>query len=107
MPRLTFFTGNDAGYSSLLSITNQDSTTATIYVTAQPFTGGPALVGTLGTLAAGTGMVYTESKIGTATGLSLANSGQRAVIQVIATGTTDLTSSSLLVNPGGAVANVR
>jgi hypothetical protein len=106
-PRLTFITGSDAGYSSLVSITNQSSTTATLYVVAEPFTGGPPLPGLLGTLAAGAGMVFTEAQIGTATGLTLANSGQRAVIRVIGVGADDVTASSLLVNPGGVVDNVR
>ncbi|WP_162009807.1 hypothetical protein [Methylocystis heyeri] len=106
-PRLTFITGSDAGYSSLVSITNQSATTATLYAVAEPFTGGPPLPGLLGTLAAGAGMVFTEAQIGTATGLSLANSGQRAVVRIIGVGADDVTASSLLVNPGGVVDNVR
>lgn len=106
-PRLTFITGSDAGYSTLVSVTNQGATQATLYVWAEPFTGGAPLAGQLGTLAAGNGQVFTEAQIGTVTGLALANSGQRAVIQVIGVGTTDLTASSLLVNPGGVVVNVQ
>lgn len=106
-PRLTFITGSDAGYSSLVSVTNQSSASASIFVEAEPFTGGPPLPGLLGTLAPGAGTVYTEAQIGAATGLSLANSGQRAVIQIIGVGSDDLTASSLLVSPGGVVDNVR
>ena len=45
--------------------------------------------------------------IGTATGLTLANSGQRATLTIIAIpGGQNVTASGLLVNPGGVVDNV-
>jgi hypothetical protein len=51
--------------------------------------------------------VYTEAFIGQQTGLSLANSGDRATLTIIAIpGGQNVTASGLLVNPGGVVDNV-
>jgi len=102
-----FLTGSDAGYTSLVRFTNGSSQVNQLFAIAQPYTGGVPLVGSLGTAAAGTGTVFTEAEIGTATGLSLANSGQRATLTIIAIpGGQNVTASGLLVNPGGVVDNV-
>jgi len=101
-----FFTGADAGYASLLRLTNESSVTDTVFLVAEPFTGGAPLVGSLGTIGAGVGTVFTEAQVAAATGLVLANSGQRAALTVIAVPGGSVTASSLLVNPGGVVDNV-
>jgi hypothetical protein len=105
-----FLTGSDAGYTSLVRLTNGSSTTQTVFAVAEPYTGGPQLVGSLGTIGAGIGTVFTEAQIGTATGLALANSGQRATLTLISIpgvgAGTLITASGLLVNPGGVVDNV-
>jgi hypothetical protein len=102
-----FLTGSDAGYTSLVRFTNGSSEDNTLFASAQPYSGGPPLVGSLGTIGAGTGTVFTEAQIGTATGLSLANSGQRATLTIIAIpGGANVTGSGLLVNPGGVVDNI-
>jgi hypothetical protein len=100
-----FLTGADAGYTSLVRVNNAANVPNTLFAVAQPYTGGPALVGSLGSIGAGTGTVFTEAQIGTATGLSLANSGQRAVLSIIATpgGNGSVAAAGLLVNPGGVV----
>jgi len=102
-----FLTGSDAGYTSLVRFSNGSSSTDTLFAVAEPYTGGPQLVGSLGTIGAGEGTVFTEAQIGTATGLTLANSGQRATLTIIAIpGGANVTASGLLVNPGGVVDNV-
>lgn len=102
-----FLTGSDAGYTSLVRFTNGSSAVNTLFAVAQPYTGGVPLVGSLGTIGAGVGTVFTEAQIGTATGLSLANSGERATLTIIAIpGGQNVTASGLLVNPGGVVDNV-
>jgi hypothetical protein len=102
-----FFTGDDAGYSSLLRVNNAGSGTVQVFAFVQPDTGGPPLIGPLGTLGAGEGTVFTESVVASATGLNLANSGQRATIQLIIGGNAaEVAASTLLVNPGGVVDNV-
>ncbi|MEI9988032.1 MAG: hypothetical protein WDN69_35975 [Aliidongia sp.] len=102
-----FLTGSDAGYTSLVRFTNGSSADNTLFASAQPYSGGPPLVGSLGTIGAGTGTVFTEAQIGTATGLALANSGQRATLTIIAIpGGGGVTASGLLVNPGGVVDNI-
>jgi hypothetical protein len=102
-----FLTGSDAGYTSLVRLTNGSSADNTLFASAQPYTGGAPLVGSLGTIGAGMGTVFTEAQIGTATGLSLANSGQRATLTIIAIpGGANVTASGLLVNPGGVVDNI-
>ncbi|MEA2755735.1 MAG: hypothetical protein QOJ54_2024 [Aliidongia sp.] len=102
-----FFTGDDAGYSSLLRVNNAGSAGVQVFVVAQPDTGGPPLIGPLATLGAGMGTVFTEPQVASATGLNLANSGQRATIQLIIGGdVAGVAASTLLVNPGGVVDNV-
>jgi hypothetical protein len=102
-----FLTGSDAGYASLVRFSNGASATQTLFAVAEPYTGGVPLVGSLGTIGAGMGTVFTEAQIGTATGLTLANSGQRATLTIIAIpGGQNVTASGLLVNPGGVVDNV-
>jgi hypothetical protein len=103
-----FFTGDDSGYSSLLRVNNAGSGTVNLFALVQPDTGGVALTGSLGSLGAGTGTVFTQPQITAAvTGLDLANSGQRATIQLIISGDFgDVAASSFLVNPGGVVTNV-
>jgi hypothetical protein len=104
-----FFTGSDAGYTSFLRVSNGGTAPTNLFALVQPYSGGPQLSGSLGTpLAAGTGTVFTLANLVMAIpGLSLANSGQRATVQVIATGTgAGVTASGLLANPGGVVDNV-
>jgi hypothetical protein len=102
-----FLTGTDAGYQTLVRFSNGSSATNTLFAVAEPYTGGVPLVGSLGTIGAGIGTVFTEAAIQTATGLSLANSGQRATLTIIAIpGGQNVTASGLLVNPGGVVNNV-
>jgi hypothetical protein len=101
-----FLTGSDAGYTSLVRVTNGSAVTNTLFAVAQPFTGGPQLAGSLGTIGAGVGTVFTEAAIGVATGLTLANSGQRATLEIVAIPGGSVSSSGLLVNPGGVVDNV-
>ncbi len=103
-----FLTGDDAGYASLLRVTNGGSAPTNIFAVVQPDSGGPLLTGSLGSLGGGTGTVFSLAQIEAAvTGLDLANSGQRATLQLIISGDPSLvTGSSLLVNPGGTVDNV-
>ncbi|MEI9982511.1 MAG: hypothetical protein WDN69_04440 [Aliidongia sp.] len=103
-----FFTGDDSGYSSLLRVNNAGAGTVNLFALVQPDTGGVALTGSLGSLGAGTGTVFTEPQIAAAvTGLDLANSGQRATIQLIISGDFgNVAASSFLVNPSGFVDNV-
>ncbi|MEI9982610.1 MAG: hypothetical protein WDN69_05005 [Aliidongia sp.] len=101
-------TGDDSGYSSLLRVNNAGAGTVDLFALVQPDTGGAPLTGSLGSLGAGTGTVFTEPQIAAAvTGLDLANSGQRATIQLIISGDFgNVAASSFLVNPGGVVTNV-
>ncbi|MEI9982510.1 MAG: hypothetical protein WDN69_04435 [Aliidongia sp.] len=103
-----FFTGDDSGYSSLLRVNNAGAGTVNLFALVQPDTGGAPLTGSLGSLGAGTGTVFTEPQIAAAvTGLDLANSGQRATIQLIISGDFgNVAASSFLVNPSGFVDNV-
>jgi len=105
-----FLTGSDAGYTSLVRVNNASNVLNTLFAVAQPYSGGPTLVGSLGSIGAGTGTVFTEAQIGTATGLSLANSGQRSTLSLIATpgpgGINGVQAAGLLVNPGGMVDQV-
>ena len=56
----------------------------------QPDTGGPQLTGLIGTLGAGMGTVFTEAQVqANVPGLNLANSGQRATLQLIIAGEVD------------------
>jgi hypothetical protein len=110
VPVTNFLTGSDAGYTSLVRVNNASNVLNTLFAVAQPYSGGPTLVGSLGSIGAGTGTVFTEAQIGTATGLSLANSGQRATLSLIATpgpgGINGVQAAGLLVNPGGMVDQV-
>jgi hypothetical protein len=107
VPVTNFFTGDDAGYSSFLRVNNAGPTSVQLFAVAQPDTGGPQLIGPLGPLAAGEGEVITEGTVASATGMTLANSGQRATLTLIIGGdSVNVAASSLLVNPGGVVDNV-
>jgi hypothetical protein len=107
VPVGNFFTGDDAGYSSLLRVNNAGAGTVQVFVMVQPDTGGPPLIGPLATLGAGEGTVFTEPQVASATGLNLANSGQRSTIQLIIGGNAaEVAATTLLVSPGGVVANV-
>jgi len=110
VPVTNFLTGSDAGYTSLVRVNNASNVLNTLFAVAQPYSGGPTLVGSLGSIGAGTGTVFTEAQIGTATGLTLANSGQRATLSLIATpgpgGQNGVQAAGLLVNPGGMVDQV-
>ncbi len=103
-----FLTGDDAGYASLLRVNNGGSTPTNLFALVQPDTGGPLLTGSLGSIGAGQGTVFSEAAVQAAvTGLDLANSGQRATLQLIVTGDfAVVAASSFLVNPGGVVDNV-
>jgi len=101
--------GTDAGYSSILlventSVDNYGTTPAggTCTVDAEPFAGGAILSGSLGNIPAGQSMVFSEATIAAATGLSLANSGQRAYLFVTCN-FKYAHAQALLVNPGGVV----
>jgi hypothetical protein len=107
VPVTNFFTGDDAGYSSVLRVNNAGTSSVQLFVVAQPDTGGPQLIGPLGPLDAGMGTVFSEGQVATATGMTLANSGQRATLQLIIGGNSvDVAASSILVNPSGVVDNV-
>ena len=103
-----FFTGDDSGYSSLLRVNNAGNGQVNLFALVQPDTGGAPLSGSLGPLAASTGTVFTEPQLAAAvSGLALANSGQRATVQLIINGDFGaVAASSFLVNPGGVVDNV-
>lgn len=110
---IPWFTGSDAGYTSLLSISNTSmdpwgnttGTSGTCLVDAYyNGTHYPASSGSnsLGTVAAGSIQVFTEAQVQTATGVSLANSGQRAYLMVTCN-FPYAHAQLLLVNPGGVV----
>ena len=103
-----FFTGDDSGYASLLRVNNAGSSPSNIFALVQPDPGGAPLTGSLGSIGAGEGTVFSLAQIEAAvSGLDLANSGQRATLQLIVTGDFfDVKASSFLVNPGGVVDNV-
>jgi hypothetical protein len=104
-----FFTGDDAGYSSLLRVNNAGSAASNIFALVQPDTGGAPLTGSLGSVGGGAGTVFSEAQVAAAvSGLDLANSGQRATLQLIVSGAdfSQVKASSFLVNPGGVVDNV-
>jgi hypothetical protein len=109
VPVSNFLTGSDAGYTSLVRVNNAGAVPVTLFAEVEPYTGGALLVGSLGSLGAGIGTVFLESAVEAAVpGLTLANSGQRATLTIIAVGTgaTNVAASDLLVNPGGVVVNV-
>jgi hypothetical protein len=104
-----FFTGDDSGYASLLRVNNAGTAPSNLFALVQPDTGGATLTGSLGSIGAGQGTVFTEAQLAAAvSGLDLANSGQRATLQLIVTGDSFplVKASSLLVNPAGVVDNV-
>ena len=103
-----FFTGDDAGYASLLRVNNAGTSPSNIFALVQPDPGGAPLTGSLGSIGAGEGTVFSVAQVEAAvSGLDLANSGQRATLQLIVTGDFfDVKASSFLVNPGGVVDNV-
>ncbi len=105
---LPWFTGDDAGYTSLLSIQNTSmdpfgNSSVNGTCVADEYTGGTHYgPGSLGTFDAGTTATLTEAQVATATGLSLANSGQRAYLYV--TCNFPYAQAQLVfVNPGGVV----
>jgi hypothetical protein len=103
-----WITGSDAGYTSLLSIENTNMSPFSAAGTSGTCTanaydnGSLAGSGSLGTFNAGTTTTLTEAAIGAATGLTLANSGQRAYLYVPCT-FPDAQMQLLFVNPGGVV----
>jgi hypothetical protein len=100
-----FFTGDDAGYASLVRVNNASSTPATLFALVQPDSGGPMLSGPLGALGAGMGTVFTEAEIqAVVPGLDLANSGQRATLQLVVAGPTQ--QDQLQSSPAAAASGV-
>jgi len=105
---IPWFSGSDAGYTSLLSIENASmspysttGTSGTCTVNAY-YNGSLAGSGSLGTFNAGTVTVLSYGQIASATGLTLANSGQRAYLYV----TCNFPYAQMqltFVNPGGVV----
>jgi hypothetical protein len=104
-----FFTGTDAGYSTVLRVNNAGKSAASVIAEFQPYSGGDLLIGDLGTIAPGTGTVFTLAQIESLVpGLSLIGSGQRATLTVIGTGVnTNVSASAILISPGGLVDNVQ
>jgi hypothetical protein len=102
-----FFTGSDAGYSTLLRVNNLGKGTASVIAEFQPWSGGDLLIGDLGTLSPGTGTIFSLAQLEAAVpGLSLANSGQRATLTIIGSGpNSNVNASSIIVNPGGLITN--
>jgi hypothetical protein len=105
---LPWITGSDAGYSTLVNIqsTSMDpfgSAGVNGTCTADAYTNGTHYgPGALGTFDAGTTTTLTEAQIGTATGVSLANSGQRAYL-FITCNFPYAQAQFVFVNPGGVV----
>jgi hypothetical protein len=105
---IPWITGDDAGYSTLLSIQNTSfdpfgnspvngSCAADAYTNSTHY--GP---GSLGSFNAGTTTTLTEAQIATATGISLANSGDRAYLFI--TCNFPFAQAQLdFINPGGVV----
>ncbi len=106
---IPWFSGSDAGYTSLLSIENTSEV---------PWSSGPGVSGTctldayfngthygpgsLGVIAPGSVVTFTLAQISTATGLNLANSGQRAQL-FLTCDFRDAQAMLLFVGPGGNV----
>jgi len=111
---IPWITGSDAGYTSLLSVVNASmnpygaaqqngSCTVDAYYNGTHY--GPAPLPTSftnNTLPAGQLQVDTEAQIGSATGLSLANSGNRAYLYLTCN-FSPVNAQVLFVNPGGVV----
>jgi hypothetical protein len=105
---LPWITGDDAGYSTLVGIQNTSmdpfgNSPVNGSCVADAYTGsthyGP---GSLGSFNAGTTTTLTETQIGTATGLTLANSGQRAYL-FLTCNFPFAQAEMLQVNPGGVI----
>ncbi|MGA2049185.1 MAG: hypothetical protein ABSG96_15915 [Terracidiphilus sp.] len=99
--------GSDAGYTSLLSVQNTSmdpygTTPATGTCTADVFYLGTDYSGSLGTIAPGQVTIFTEAQIATATGVALANSGQRGYM-FLTCNFPYAHAQALLINPGGVV----
>jgi hypothetical protein len=103
-----FFTGADSGYASVLRVSNAGKGAASLVAEFQPYSGGNLLVGSLGTIAAGTGTTFTLAQLEAAVpGLSLANSGQRATLTLVGSGVnSNVSASAILVEPGGLLGNI-
>lgn len=111
---IPFFTGTDSGYTSLLWVTNTSlnpwgvpAQNATCLVDAyyQGVRYGPARLPTgvaNNTVPAGTAIMLTEAQIAAVTGLSLANSGQRAYLYLTCNNPS-VSAQMLFINPGGVV----
>jgi hypothetical protein len=110
---IPWIAGDDAGYSSLLEIENTSmdpyGTTATSGTcTADVFYNGQDYSGTLPNQSGGTAFapgvlnVLTSAQIQTATGVSLANSGQRGYM-FLTCNFPFAHAQALVVNPGGVV----
>jgi hypothetical protein len=105
---IPWITGDDADYTSLLTIVNTSMSpyssagtngTCTAYAY---YNGAFVGSGSLGTFNAGTSTTLTDAEIGTATGLSLANSGQKAYLYLTCT-FPNAQAQIDFVNPGGVV----
>jgi hypothetical protein len=113
---LPFITGTDAGYETLLQISNTGNYTIVNFAnptssTAVTGTSGACTAdayyngthygpGSLGTFAPGTNTMLTEAQVAAATGVPLANSGNRA--QLFLTCNFPYAHAQwFLVNPGG------
>jgi hypothetical protein len=111
---IPWFTGDDAGYSSLLYIVNTSmdpygttATSGTCTVDAYTYdsngNGTHYGQGSLGTIKPGGPNVFTQAQVqAAATGLSLANSGSRAYL-FLTCNFPYAHAQTLLVNPGGVV----
>jgi hypothetical protein len=105
---IPWITGSDAGYTSLLSIENTSlapygGAAVSGICTAYAYHDGSFVgSGSLGTFAPGSTTTLTEAAVGTATGLSLTNSGDRAYLYI----TCDFPYAQAqmdFVNPGGVI----
>ena len=103
-----FFTGSDAGYTSLLRVSNSGQGDAVVIAEFQDYQSGSIHIGSLGPLFAGTGTIFSLAQLEAAVpGLSLANSSQRATLTIIGTGTdSNISAAAIMVNPGGSLTTV-
>jgi hypothetical protein len=108
----TYFSGSDSGYATLIEIENNSmdpygnaGSAVTCYAQSPGLTGAPNGIGSLGTFPAGTVTVLSEASITAATGVSLANSGQRAYVIVTCNGNF-IHGTSLLLNPSGTISYI-
>lgn len=107
---LQFVTGSDAGYTTLINVTNAsmdpwgNTTGVSGACMVDAYYNGTHYPGPnpLSTIAPGSNAVYTVAQIQSVTGLSLANSGQRAYI-FLNCNFPYAHAQTLLVNPGGVV----